>query len=190
MASILTPSPPRPTPDVSESDQLYEIVDGVRVEKIVSAYAAWIASNLLASLLPAARDAGIGTCVTEMMFILDEDRNLRRRPDLAMVQASKWPVGQPPPPQGDWAVIPDLAVEVLSPGNEFEKTLAKLREYFSYGVTEVWIVAPTERMVRVYRSLDTVKTFRAEETLASDLVPGWSLPVESLVPHVVEAEEG
>ena len=61
MTSVLIPSPPRPTPDIPETDELYEIVDGIRVEKTVSAYAAWIATNLAVSLSPAAQKDGFGT---------------------------------------------------------------------------------------------------------------------------------
>jgi Uma2 family endonuclease len=185
MASVLMPSPPKPLAELPEEDQLYEVVDGVRVEKIVSSYAAWIANRLDRNLGPFAEEHGIGTSVTEAMFILDADLDLRRRPDLAMVLAGKWPVGQPPPPKGDWGLIPDLAVEVLSPGNGFEEMLGKLREYFEYGVTEVWIAAPTERIVLVYRSLDEVSTFHVGQALTSDLVPGWSTPVETLLPHEI-----
>jgi Uma2 family endonuclease len=183
MASVLIPSPPMPLAELPEEDQLYEIVDGVRVEKIVSAYSVWIANHLAYTIGPFAEERGIGTCVVEMVFILDRERDLRRRPDLAMVLAEKWPVGQPPPPKGDWELIPDLAVEVLSPGNGFEEMLGKLREYFDYGVTEVWIASPTERIVLVYRSLDEVTTFHASQALTSELVPGWSVPVETLLPH-------
>jgi Uma2 family endonuclease len=189
MASVLAPSPPQAAAELPDEDQLYEIVHGVRVEKTVSAYAAWIANKLNLSLSPFAEQHGIGTSALETMFILDADLDLRRRPDLAMVAAAKWPLGQPPPPKGDWELIPDLAVEVLSPGNDFEKMLGKLREYFDYGVTEVWIVAPIERLVLVYRALDDVKTFRVGQSLTTDLVPGWSLPVESLLPHATAPME-
>jgi Uma2 family endonuclease len=189
MASVLTPSPPQSIAELADEDQLYEIVYGIRVEKNVSAYAAWVATELNLSLSPFAKKHGIGTCTLETMFILDADLELRRCPDLAMVAAAKWPVGQPPPPKGDWNIIPDLAVEVLSPGNDFEKMLGKLREYFDYGVTEVWIVAPIERIVLVYRSLDEVKTFRVGQSLATDLVPGWSMPIETLLPHTAAPME-
>lgn len=187
MASVLTPSPPPPAAGLPDEDQLYEVVDGVRVEKTVSSYAAFIASELNVVLSPFVKRNGIGTSVTESIFILDEERDLRRRPDLALVTAAKWPVGEPPPPEGDWALIPDLAVEVLSPGNSFEKMIGKLQEYFDYGVTEVWIVSPAQRIVRVYRSLDDVKTFRVGQELTSEMAPGWSIPVETLLPHVAEA---
>src|SRR5687768_2869928 len=178
MASVLTLSPPQPVAELPEEDQLYEVVDGIRVEKIVSAYSVWIANQLAYNLGPFAERHGIGICVVEMVFILDAERDLRRRPDSAMVSAAKWPVGQPPPPKGDWGLIPDLAVEVLSPGNGFEEMLGKLREYFDYGVTEVWIVSPAERIVLIYRSMDEVKTLRVGQSLSTDLVPGWSMPIE------------
>jgi Uma2 family endonuclease len=189
MASVLTPSPPQPLAELPEEDLLYEVVDGVRVEKVVSAYSVWIANHLAYSIGPFAEEREIGTCVVEMVFILDMERDLRRRPDLAIVGAAKWPIGQPPPPKGDWELIPDLAVEVLSPGNGFEEMLGKLREYFDYGVTEVWIASPTERIVLIYRSLDDVTSYHAGQALTSDLVPGWSMPVQTLLPHAAASAE-
>jgi Uma2 family endonuclease len=188
MASVITPSPLRSA--LPKSDQLYELVDGVRTEKIVSAYASWIAGRLDRNLGPFVEASGIGTSVVEMVFVLDNNRDLRRRPDLAVIGAGKWPVGEAPPPRGDWAVIPDLVVEVVSPSNEFEEILGKLQDYFSCGVAEVWIVAPLERLIQVYNSLDEVRTLGSGHDLSSDLVPGWSMPVNALLPHDPKASSG
>jgi Uma2 family endonuclease len=46
---------------------------------------------------------------------------------VAFVSAEKWPVGQPPPGSGDWDIVPELAVEVLSPSNTYEAVIRKLR---------------------------------------------------------------
>ena len=47
---------------------------------------------------------------------------------------------------------PDLAVEVLSPGNTKSEMARKRREYFGAGVRLVWEVNPRARTVDVYES--------------------------------------
>lgn len=125
------------TSGLPESDQLYEIVDGVRVEKSKSSYASWITNRLATRLTNHVDADASGTVVSELMFTLDADRDLRRRPDVAYLSGEKWPVGAPPPRSGDWEIVPDLAVEVLSPHNRYAENRRKLREYFHYGVREV-----------------------------------------------------
>jgi Uma2 family endonuclease len=47
---------------------------------------------------------------------------------------------------------PDLAVEILFPGNTVAEIHDKLVEYFENGARLVWVVPPQERYVLVYRS--------------------------------------
>lgn len=166
-----------------ESDQLYEIVDGQRVEKHVSAYCAWIAGILTDELGAYLRENQIGKSYPEMVFILDEDLDLRRRPDVAFVSAVKWPVDRPPPATGDWTLVPDLAVEVVSPSNRYLDMQRKLREYFRYGVKEVWMVLPGARLVQVFNSPTQLREVEAGATLSSELLPGFSIAIETLLPH-------
>jgi Uma2 family endonuclease len=186
MSSVLAPSPPE-TIRLPESEQLFEVVDGVRVEKPVSAASIWIASRLNSRLDIFVTEHELGTSVTEMIFILDAERDLRRRPDVAFVAAAKWPVGKMPPTQSDRAVIPDLAVEVISPNNRFTDVIRKLHEYFDYGVSEVWLVTPEERLVQIYHTPDEMTSRRAGEDLQTELVPGWSMPVSTLIPEMADA---
>lgn len=123
----------------------------------------------------------------EMVFILDAERDLRRRPDVAFVPVAKWPVGKMPPIISDWAMIPDLAVEVISPNNRYAEVIRKLHEYFDYGVHEVWLMLPQERLVQIYHSPDEMTSRRAGEDLQTELVPGWSIPVSTLLPEIADA---
>lgn len=169
------------------SDELYEVVEGVVVEKDVSALAIWIANELSLHLAPFARREQLGLFVTEMVFILDVATNRRRRPDLAFVGSAKWTVGRPPPATGDWAIVPDLAVEVASPSNSFLELIRKMDEYFAHGVTEVWIIVPEQRIVCVYRSPRESIVLRAADSLSTPLLPGWSATVGDLLPVIPDA---
>lgn len=169
-------------------DILYEMVDGQLVEKDVSTYAVWIANLLKDFLGPYCREAKIGTVLVENVFVLDAKRQLRRRPDVAVVLQEAWPVDQPPPPTGDWELIPGIAVEVISPNDTFVNVTRKVEEYFRYGVREVWVVIPEARIVRIHHATDDYTTFQADESFRSDLISGWSMSVAQLLPHRLEAD--
>jgi Uma2 family endonuclease len=168
-----------------QDEPLYEIVNGQRVElPPISAYTTWIASRLHGRLWPYVEDKGLGTSVTEMLFVLDAEHNLRRRPDVAFVSTARWPLDRALPETGDWDVVPDLAVEVISPNDVFKDVLAKVREYFHYGVQVVWLIAPEEQQVYVYASPTHVRILTGQDELTSDeVVPGFRLPLRQLFQH-------
>ena len=162
-----------------QDEPLYEIVNGQRVDlPPMSAYATWIASRLHLRLGLYAEDKGLGVSVSEMLFVLDAEHNLRRRPDVAFVSTARWPLDRALPMIGDWEVVPDLAVEVISPNDVFKDVLAKVREYFHYGVQVVWVVAPEERQVYVYDSPTHVRILTGQDELTGgEVVPGFRLPL-------------
>ena len=150
----------------------------------MSAYATWLVSRLHGLLWPHTEEHALGTAVTEMLFILDASRDLRRRPDVAFVSAARWPLQQAFPETGDWDVVPELAVEVLSPNDVVKDVLAKLREYFHYGVQVVWVVLPEEQQVYVYTSPTQVHILTVDDTLTEEpLLPGFRLPLARLFQH-------
>ena len=57
----------------------------------MSIYASWITARLGYRLGPFAEQQALGTVVLEALFILDAERDLRRRPDLAFVSADAGP---------------------------------------------------------------------------------------------------
>jgi Uma2 family endonuclease len=181
-ATLLNP------PAASSDETLYEVVNGQLVEKPVGAYSNWLAEQLQNILRAYVNKHRLGYVAMEMVFILDALRDLRRRPDVAFVSAERWPVGQPPPVEGDWDVIPDLAVEVVSPREETRRSLRKINEYFRYGVKEVWLASPEERLVHCYTGRKTIRVLDADEELATSLIPGWKIRVGDWLPEIPAAE--
>lgn len=51
--------------------------------------------------------------------------------------------------------IPQLVIEVLSPSNSDDDTIAKKNLYEEYGVPEYWIVSPMSKKVWIYELVDT-----------------------------------
>jgi Uma2 family endonuclease len=181
MASPAVLEPVRVTARPTD-EALYEVVNGERVElPPMGIYASWITGRLDHRLGPFVESHELGTVVPEALFILDAESNLRRRPDLAFVSAQRWPLDREIPESGDWQVVPDLAVEVVSPNDLIRDILAKMREYFEMGVRQVWIVIPEEKQVYVYTSRTEVRILSsADELDGGTLLPGFRLPVATL----------
>lgn len=180
MASVISEHPPV----LPSDDSLYEIVDGQIVEKETSSFAIMIALELYSSWLRFIVHEGrcTGRPLHGMVFLLDKGRDLRRRPDVSFVSAERWPVGKGLPLTGGWAVVPDLAVEVLSPNDLHQNVARKLREYFHYGVKEVWLISPEDRLVEVDTAPESVRKLTAADTLETSLIPGWSMNIGDLIP--------
>lgn len=141
------------TSSIPDSESLYEVVDGQIQEKPpTAAISVRIASVLLGWLAPFLRQEPLGRASIEMLHLLDAATGLKRRPDLAYVSYERWPESKVVPKDDAWTVVPDLAVEVVSPSNTASEVKRKIREYFAAGVLVVWVVYPEEILVEVYES--------------------------------------
>jgi Uma2 family endonuclease len=182
MATIATIDPLFATKRPRAEEALYEVVKGQRMEiPPMSIYASWITSRLDRRLAPFVDEYQLGRVVVEGLFILDAKANERRRPDLAFVSAETWPLNRPMPKTGDWAVIPNLAVEVISPSELFDNVLTKVAEYFHFGVQQVWLVIPSQSQVYVYDSPTKVRILASHDELeCASLLPGFRLALASI----------
>jgi len=190
MSAVLdAPATPQKPPDLHPSDSLYEVVDGQRVEKPdMSMYSHFIALRLLFALSTHLEQSRRGVAVHETLLIIDADRDLRRRPDVAYASFDRWPADQEIPETGDWEVIPDLAVEVVSPNDIFKDVLHKVHEYLRYGVTEVWVISPEEQVLYRYRSPQDVKVMTSEQEILGDpLLPGFRFKLADLLDRKLSA---
>lgn len=184
--SIATLPPPAAFDSTFAPDEaLYEIVDGQVMEiPSMSAYAGRLASRLSFQMMLAAEAGRLGEVVVETLFRipLNEDRSRNRRPDVAFVSSDRWPTGKPlPPSDAAWDVVPDLAVEVVSPTDLFEDVIGKVAEYFRAGVRLVWVVLPIPRQVYVYESPTLVRIVTDAEALdGRPVLPGFLLPLANL----------
>jgi Uma2 family endonuclease len=164
-----------------ESDLLYEIVDGQIVEKEpMGAYEFLVGSFLNTCLDGFARTSDCGRSVSEMLFDLGAGLS-QRRPDVAYVSYDRWPRQRRVPRTQAWAVVPELAVEVISPSNTFEEVVNKVHEYFRAGVQHVWVIAPPQRQVYVYQSPSHIRVLNVQDELTGDpFLPGFRLKLSEL----------
>jgi Uma2 family endonuclease len=167
---------------LGESESLYEVVDGKRVEvPPMGARETHLGSSLFVLLGSFVKARRLGRAECEMLFLLDAETDLQRRPDVAFVSYERWPRERPVPTTAAWQVIPNLAVEVVSPTNTAPEVLRKVREYFRAGVQRVWVVYPDEEQVYVYSSPTSIRVLeRSGELDGEEVLAGFHLPLSEL----------
>jgi Uma2 family endonuclease len=122
----------------------------------------------------------LGSIVTgDVGFHIERDPDTVRAPDVAFVRADRIPSGGMP---GFFPGAPDLAVEILSPGDRATEVQAKVDAWLTAGCRLVWVVDPQNRILHSHLpGSGTVSEFTEKDTLtAEELLPGFSLPLAEL----------
>ncbi len=172
--------PGQPPADASadlDNKDLYEIIDGVKVEMPpMSANSSVLAARLAHRINLFAMPRELGEAYPEILFKLPLDKDRNRRPDVAFIPYARWPKDRPIPDDNAWDVLPDLCVEVVSPTDQAEEAREKVEEYFEAGVRLVWVVYPRLRLVDVFESPGVVRVLRrADELDGGPVLPGFRL---------------
>jgi Uma2 family endonuclease len=174
----------RPAEELDNAE-LYEIIDGVRVEMSpMSAESTILASRLARLLANHGVSQNHGEAYPEVLIRLPIVPERNRRPDVVYVPYSRWARNRPVPPTNAWDVLPTLCVEVVSPNDLVDELTEKIEEYFRAGVTQVWVVHPRRQLVQVHDSPAAVRGLARSDTLhGGDALPGFTLPLADLFPE-------
>ncbi len=185
-------SPPRKkitlTPEFEEeiySSGRYEIVYGeIKERSMPSPIHGRIQGKITAKLVPHVEKNNLGEVYTETHFEFAE--KLSRVPDVAYVSFERFPeTGEDE--SSRWHIAPDLAVEIISPTDDYEDVQEKITEYFTFGVRQVWIISPESKTLTVYFSRTNVKILtETDELISEDILPGFRLNLSEIfqVPKV------
>ncbi len=121
----------------------------------------------------------LGLVVTESGYVLSEQRQTVRGPDVAFVAAARLEGG--PLEEHFRRGAPDLAVEILSPSNRRAEVAEKVSEYLAAGARAVWLVDPRKRLVTVHQPGADPHVYAAGDELdGGEVLPGFRLPLSTL----------
>ena len=82
---------------------------------------------------------------------------------------------------GHCDIVPDLAVEVISPNDRYYEVEEKVDEYLKAGVRLVWVVDPLAKTIRIHRANGTVQDLNLTDELSGeDVVAGFLCPVSEV----------
>ena len=164
---------------LDHENRLYELVEGVLVEKAMGARESYLAALIIHYLYRflGRHDLGI---VLGADGTVEINLGLVRIPDVCFIARDRLPGGElPEEPIPE--IIPNLAVEVISVGNTPAEMQRKLGEYFHAGVELVWYVYPKTQTIVVYTAIDKSVTLSGNQVLTGgDVLPGFRLPLKKL----------
>lgn len=164
--------------ELPADDYKYELVEGELIRMPPSGGEHGKLAARLTRLLDEYVEAhDLGTVSTaDAGFILRRTPDTVRAPDASFIAKDRIPTTGIP--KSYWPFAPDLAVEVVSPGDRFDEVQTKVADYLTAGTRLVWVVNPTTRTVFVHRSARNVQALAAEDELSGeDVLPGFRCPV-------------
>ena len=140
-----------------------------------------VAMRIGASLNAYVRAHSLGEVfAAETGFILRRNPDTVRAPDAAFVAKERLPAGELPP--GYLEMVPDLAVEVVSPGDTTREVREKVADWLRAGVRLLWAIDPATRSVTVYRSPEDFDVLSEDDILdGGQVIPGFSANIKDLL---------
>ena len=115
----------------------------------------------------------------ETGFKIASDPDTVRAPDAAFVSRER--VEEVGRVEGFWPGAPDLAVEVVSPGDTHAEVVEKSLAWLDAGCRMVLVAEPQRKVVTVYRSREDIRILTEDEAVdGAEVVPGWRLPVAEI----------
>jgi len=168
-------------PDLTEVEGRCELVEGsILREPPPGQSHGSVAGTILVHVGRFVLERGLGKIyAAETGFVLARAPDTVRCPDAAFVSNERLAaaVGHGPYFEG----APDLAIEVLSPGNKTREIARKLRGYLAAGGRAVWVVDSVRRTVTVHLAGQVPRTVGPEGFLdGAPVLPGFRVRVSEL----------
>lgn len=138
-----------------------------------------LAVRIAARLLAFVEPRGLGEVAVESGFVLHRGPDTVRGPDVSFLRRERVPRGD----EADRFVegTPDLAVEIVSPGDRAGKVARKVAGYLASGTGLVWVVYPRKRLVVVHTPDGGKRLVREPEALdGGGVLPGFALPLTEM----------
>ena len=160
-------------------DRLFELIDGVIIEKMASFNPSRIAVRISRYLGTYVDEHDLGYVTgADGTYILSPGFGVI--PDTAYISKSRLPII----PEREVEGPPDLAVEVKSPTDSKRQLHQKAEDYLRFGTKMVWLVFPEDQRVQVYFGEQGFIEVGIDGVLdGGDVLPGFTLPVRKIFPE-------
>lgn len=189
--SVMLESPPKSAarPRVTADELLampnaknFELVNGELVERTMGWESEYFASNLHILLGMFCRENNCGwingssagyQCYED---VYPDDPDRVRKPDVSFISVDRLPSDAVP--KAHCEIVPDLAIEVISPNDRYHEVEEKVDEYLRAGVRLVWVVHPQKQTIRIHRANGTMQDLHlADELSGEEVIPGFHCSV-------------
>ncbi|MBX3068904.1 MAG: Uma2 family endonuclease [Thermomicrobiales bacterium] len=136
-----------------------------------------IQANLIGIIREFVSTREAGKVFGDTGYVLQRNPDTVLGPDVSFVLSDRLPENR----RGYLSVAPDLAVEIVSPGNAPGEIERKLAIYLQAGVRCVWIVYPRERQITVYEPDNAPRVYGDSAMVSgAPVLPDLTFPAAAL----------
>jgi len=135
-----------------------------------------VATKLTILLSQYAQANRLGDVYVEGGYKLESDPDTVIGPDVSFVAQDRISLS----PEGYHSGPPDLAIEVISPGDRKGRIGRKLSLWLQSGARSVWHVNPQRRTVEVILATGERRILHETDELVDDTVPGFRVKVSEI----------
>ena len=161
-----------------EEDKRYELDEGELIETTRPAFKHnWILDNTLFDLTAYFRKNRTGLALgSENLYAISPSTRLA--PDVAVILGDRFAELRD---AKEIPIIPDITVEILSPSETPRTIHRKLKQYFTAGVKEVWLIDPETKTAEIWTGPALPEgELTTADAIGSALLPGFKLHLEEL----------
>lgn len=166
-------------------DRRFELVNGKTIEKMPNFTHSVVIAILTTALSLFLRAHPIGWALVEARYKLPDDDENDRIPDLSFIKRMK---GRTIPSKGTIPFMPDIAVEVQSPGQSKNFMREKAKYYLDNGSSLVWVIFPDDKEIEVMTQAGSTTLTEADTLNGGDVLPDFSLAVKEVFTITPEME--
>lgn len=166
--------------ELSQDGYRYELIDGeLKTMPPTGAEHGGFTSDISTEVGYFVRRNNLGRCFgAETGFRIAENPVTILAPDFAFVRAARLPEVLP---KGFVPVVPDLVLEVRSPGDTAREVADKITRWLGAGTQIVWELNPRTRKLTVFRADSPALELGEGDVLTAEpLLPGWSLALSTI----------
>jgi Uma2 family endonuclease len=157
------------------ADITYELIDGVAVAKMSPKYFHSRSTGKLYAIL---NDWAVNRGRVGIEWAIDLNDNFTPVPDLIYISFDRLPV--------TWEdntacpVAPELAIEIISPGQTFGQMIQKASIYLKYNVLRVWVIDPSAQSLTVFYPDAAPVTYTGEQLISDPIFSELSIVTNQL----------
>ena len=164
-----------------EDGYRYELIRGVLIRKMPPGRRHGnVAACTTAEFINYVRTNDYGEVSAEIGYRLESDPDTVRAPNVVYISAETLPLDVKV--RGFYEVIPDLVVEVVSPGDGPSYVADRVAMWLSHGVRLVWVVYPVARTVAAHTAAGPTLIYTEDDELdGGDVLPEFTCPVREIL---------
>lgn len=162
-----------------------QLINGVIFEMSPAEMHGYVAIELAYYILTYVKAHKLGRVVIETLHKMPDDDANVLQPDISFTRNERL---QPIQEKGFVPYMPDLAVEIKSPGNTLKDLRTKAEYYLTHGSKLVWIVRTDNKTVEVFtlakdaQAASVILTAGDDLTGTDEVLPGFALTVGAIFP--------